>query len=150
MTLKNSHSKLEPLKSGDKVIVVGGGPAGSFFAIHLLREARESNRCIDVTIVERKKPLHQSGDHWIRRGCNFCAGGISPRLYSVLKAEEISVPPEIIQEEFSHIWIQGLWKNVPLKVSKDAAMLSVFRGSLPHRRADSGEGFDSLLLKWAH
>ena len=150
MTLKNSHSKLEPLKSGDKVIVVGGGPAGSFFAIHLLREARASNRCIDVTIVERKKPLYQSGDHWIRRGCNFCAGGISPRLYSVLKAEGISVPREIIQEEFSHIWIQGLWKNVPLKVSKDAAMLSVFRGSLPHRRSDSGEGFDSLLLKRAH
>ncbi len=149
LAIEDFPKQSEPLKDGDKIIIVGGGPAGSFFALHLLRDARISKRRIDVTILEKKKPLHPIDDPWIRRGCNFCAGGISPRLHSVLKEEGICIPQEIIQEEFSYIWIQGLWKNVPLKVTKEARMLSVFRGSLPHKRTDSGEGFDALLLRKA-
>ncbi len=149
MPPKSCFSISEPLKNGDKVVVIGGGPAGSFFAIHLLRKAKASNKHIDVIIVEKKKQLHQIDSPWIRLGCNFCAGGISPRLYSILKEEKIDIPQEIIQEEFTHIWIQGLWKNVPLRVAKDTSMLSVFRGSLPHKRRDKGEGFDAILLKTA-
>jgi hypothetical protein len=36
-------ARLSP-QNGDRVAIVGGGPAGSFFAITLLREARRRNR----------------------------------------------------------------------------------------------------------
>ena len=37
-----------PLRDGDTAVVIGGGPAGAFFAIHLLREARRLDRRIDL------------------------------------------------------------------------------------------------------
>ncbi|HXX22107.1 MAG TPA: FAD/NAD(P)-binding protein [Terriglobia bacterium] len=49
-------SQLRALENGDLVAVVGGGPAGSFFAIHLLREAKRLGRNIEVVIVEKRGP----------------------------------------------------------------------------------------------
>ncbi len=68
------------LQNGDRVAIVGGGPAGSFFAITLLREARRLNRHLDVVIVEKRGPADQGSDDFQCKGCNFCAGLISPRL----------------------------------------------------------------------
>ena len=42
------------LPDGATVVVVGCGPAGSFFAILALRKARELGRTLDLTILERK------------------------------------------------------------------------------------------------
>ena len=44
-----------PGKDDNRFVVVGGGPAGSFFAMHLLREAKRLNREIEVLIIEKKK-----------------------------------------------------------------------------------------------
>ncbi len=142
-------TQTERLSDGDRVLVVGGGPAGSFFAIRLLREAKASKLHLDVSIIERKNLPDPGSDLWRCAGCNHCAGGISPRLHGVLEQEGIRVPHRLIQEEFTHIWIQGLWKNFPLRVPKDTRMYSVFRGSLPGARADKSTGFDEFLLKVA-
>src|ERR1035438_7786298 len=42
------------LQNGDRVAIVGGGPAGSVFAIHLLRQAKLLEKHIDVVIVEKR------------------------------------------------------------------------------------------------
>jgi flavin-dependent dehydrogenase len=52
MQLASSQSG--SLRDNDCVAIVGGGPAGSFFAIHLLREAKRLNRRLDVVIVEKR------------------------------------------------------------------------------------------------
>jgi flavin-dependent dehydrogenase len=137
------------LQNGDRVAIVGGGPAGSFFAIHLLREARRLNRYLDVIIVEKRGPTSHGSDDFQCKGCNFCAGLISPRLNEILQAQGLSVPDEIIQGRIDYVWIHGQWKNFRLRVPPDARMYSVFRGSLPGRRMGRPAGFDGFLLSEA-
>jgi flavin-dependent dehydrogenase len=134
------------LSEGSCVAVIGGGPAGSFFAIHLLRQARLLKRHIDVVIVEKRGPTGPGSNDFQCKGCNFCAGLISPRLNEILGAQDLVVPEEIIQGHFDYVWIHGQWKNFRLRVPKNMRMYSVFRGSLPGRRMGRPAGFDGFLL----
>jgi flavin-dependent dehydrogenase len=134
------------LRNGDRIAIVGGGPAGSFFAIHLLREARKLDLNIEVVIVEKRGSSDLNFDEYQCRGCNFCAGIISPRLNEILEECGLAVPAEIIQGRIDYVWIHGQWKNLRLRVPKDKQMYSVFRGSLPGRRAGRPAGFDGFLL----
>jgi flavin-dependent dehydrogenase len=144
--MHRASSQLGTLQNNDSVAIVGGGPAGSFFAIHLLREARRLNRHIDVVIVEKRGPIALGLGGFRYRGCTFCAGGISPRLNEILEEHGLVVPDEIVQGRFDHVWIQGQWKNFRLRVPKDKQMYAVFRGSLPSRRSGRLGGFDGFLL----
>jgi flavin-dependent dehydrogenase len=134
------------LHDNDRVAVVGGGPAGSFFAIHLLQEAKRLHRSLDVVIVEKRGLTDLGADGFQCWGCNFCAGGISPRLNQILEEHGLVVPEEVIQGRIDYVWIKGQWKNFRLRVPKGMRMYSVFRGSLPSRRSGRPEGFDAFLL----
>jgi flavin-dependent dehydrogenase len=134
------------LRDNDCVAIVGGGPAGSFFAIHLLQEAKRLNRRLDVVIIEKRGLTDLGTDSFQCRGCNFCAGGISPRLHEILEEHGLVVPEEVIQGRIDYVWIQGQWKNFRLRVPKGMQMYSVFRGSLPSRRSGRPGGFDAFLL----
>ena len=144
--MQRASSQSGSLRDNDCVAIVGGGPAGSFFAIHLLREAQRLNRHLDVVIVEKRGLTDLGADSFQCRGCNFCAGGISPRLNEILEEQGLVVPEEIIQGRIDHVWIQGQWKNFRLRVPKGMRMYSVFRGSLPSRRSGRPGGFDAFLL----
>jgi hypothetical protein len=144
--MRRVSSQRLSLQNNDCVAVIGGGPAGSFFAIHLLREARRLNRHIDVVIVEKRGPVDMGAAALECRGCSFCAGGISPRLDEILEEQGLSVPDDIVQGRFDYVWIQGQWKNFRLRVPKGMRMYSVFRGSLPGRRNGRPAGFDGFLL----
>ncbi len=130
----------------NRYAVIGGGPAGSFFAICLLREARRLNQEIEVVIVEKKLTVKIEDDYWWSKGCNFGAGGISPRLSTIMEKAGIHVPLETIRGEINRIWIHGMWKNIPLKVPNQMKMFSVFRGSLPSKIKDKQRGLDAFLL----
>jgi len=137
------------LQDHDTVAVVGGGPAGSFFALQLLRESKKTNQTLEVIIIERKRPLDEEHEPWHLFGCNSCAGGVSARLNDVLEQSGTSIPEEVVQVEIDHIWLQSLWKNFPLKVPKQKRMYTVFRGSLPFKKTHKPSGFDSFLLQQA-
>ena len=147
--MDNQPQKSTALQEGSRVAVIGGGPAGSFFAIHLLREARQANRNITVTIIEKKSVRDPGSAPWLINGCNCCAGGISPRLHDEMNTIGIRLPQDLICEEFTHVWIHGLWKNFPLRIPPGQRMVSVFRGTLPRGRKDRSGGFDSFLLNTA-
>ena len=137
-----------PLPQDAAVVVVGGGPAGSFFAVRALRRARQLGRTLDLTIFERKtevcfcQPVAFSS--W--EGCNYCAGGISPRLADVLRENAITLPEEVVEGRASEVIVHGDWKDIDLPIPEGREMLSVFRGSRPRRRSHRYENFDSFLL----
>ena len=42
------------IETGSKVAIIGGGPAGSFFALYLLHYARERGIHPEITIYQRR------------------------------------------------------------------------------------------------
>jgi flavin-dependent dehydrogenase len=146
---KNSPPKLGP---HSKIGIIGGGPAGAFFAIDLLRTAKKRNLNQYVTIIEKKKQI-QSGAGFkpmvCREGCNYCVGGISPKLLDIMEKENLKLPQEIIEGQVESFFIQGDWKHIELRVPKDRKVILVFRGSKPRSRHNRYLNFDSFLLDQA-
>src|SRR5260370_17066748 len=144
-----SPARQSELKDGSTVAVIGGGPAGAFFAIHMVGKAEAVGRTLKVIICERRRSVGPylagcgAGD-W--KGCNYCAGGISPKLHDVLEELGLKLPEEIIQSRIRSISIQGFWKNIELEVPLGREMVSVYRGSRPHTRFEAYKNFDSFLL----
>jgi len=140
------------LADGATVVVVGGGPAGSFFAIRALRRARSLGRTLDLIVLEKKRevcfyqPMVPCGS-W--EGCNYCAGGISPRLADVLKQDDLELPDDVVEGRATEITVHGDWKSIQLPIPEGREMLSVFRGSRPRQRPDRYSNFDSFLLNRA-
>ena len=66
-----ARSQPTVLRDGDSVAIVGGGPAGSFFAHHLLHESRRLDRRLDVVIVEKRRSANPDNDDHHIMGCNF-------------------------------------------------------------------------------
>ena len=137
------------LDEGATVAIIGGGPAGSFTAIHLLHQARERGLRIRVVIFEyRRRPAAAAdgagGSEYA--GCPRCAGGISPRLNDALLQLGLPVPADVIQAKISAITVQGYWKNIVLPVPGDRTMLTVYRGALPFGQHEHHQCFDSWLL----
>lgn len=131
------------------VVVVGGGPAGTFFAIQAMRKARTLGKKLDLVIVEKKKllGLHQSElSVAFREGCNYCAGGISPRLADILRHDGLSIPEEIVAGKAESLTVHGDWKSIELPIPDGRDMLSVFRGSRPRHRPGRYLNFDAYLL----
>src|SRR5659263_692681 len=75
------------LKDGSTVVIIGGGPSGSFLAINLIRRAKSLGRKIVVVIMEKKKIINiskQNNSECDIGECNYCAGGLSPKICEAL------------------------------------------------------------------
>ena len=146
------HNPKRPVLLEDRatILVVGGGPAGAFFAIRMLRRAKLSGRMIEVLILEKKRELQFYESSCCNRdGCNYCAGGISPKLVDILADAGLALPDEVLQSRVESLTIHGDWKSIELPIPTGRAMFSVFRGSRPRNRADRHISFDSYLLQKA-
>ncbi|MCJ7679511.1 MAG: hypothetical protein MUP70_02200, partial [Candidatus Aminicenantes bacterium] len=131
------------------VVVIGGGPAGAFFALHARRQSLHSGRAIDIRIIEQKRDADCDDSFSplvCRDGCNYCAGGLSPALTRSLEKIGISIPDEIISGRIRTLTVNGHWKNIELRVPQGSRMFSVFRGSRPKGRDNQYSNFDSFLL----
>ena len=135
------------LRDGSVVAIVGGGPAGSFTALHLLQMAEQLGVQLNVRIFERRLKNGSKQIHY--DGCPQCAGGISPKLNEALQGLDIELPADVIQSSIETITLQGRWKNLHLAVPTGRKMLSVYRGALPHGTAFHHQAFDALLLDHA-
>ena len=140
------------LPDGATIVVVGGGPAGAFFAIRMLRGARDLGKHVHLLVLEQKEEVHfgapmSPATAW--EGCNYCAGGISPRLADALSENDLALPAEIVEGKATQITVHGDWKSIEFAIPEGRDMLSVFRGSRPGRRLDRYTNLDSYLLNRA-
>jgi len=145
----NSKSHPTPFEDNGRVVVIGGGPAGSFFAISFLRSIEKTGRKASLTIIEKKNPEPRADDASFfscREGCNYCAGGISPMLADALEREDLVLPDEVIAGRIRSLTVHGDWKSVELRFPESRKMYAVFRGSRPKTRLDQYRNFDSFLL----
>lgn len=115
------------LDDGSRVAIVGGGPAGSFFAYFLLRLAETAGFELEVDIFE---PRHFT--HCGPAGCNHCGGIISESLVQLLAAEGIELPASMVQRGIDsyvlHSDVGSVRIDTPLQEKRIAA---VFRGNGP-------------------
>ena len=71
------------LKDGSKIAIIGGGPAGSFFAHFAQKWSTQKGIDVSVTIFYGKDFLQRGP-----KGCNLCAGVIAESLNKRMKEEE--------------------------------------------------------------
>src|SRR5660397_138865 len=137
------------LPDGATIVVIGGGPAGSFFAIRALRKAREHGRRLDLLILEKEQELnfYESACPFASRGgCNYCAGGISPKLAEVLREDGLALPDGIVQGRTDRIVVHGDWKSIELTVPAGGRVLIGYRVADGERVRDETVGADLAVF----
>ena len=134
------------LKSGSRIAVIGGGPAGSFFAFFAQKLAREQGVDVQITIYDGKDFL-QTGPP----GCNLCAGVISETLVAAMQKEGMHLPVQKIRR-----YIKGYYHEHMLGCSiidpprRSCTIYTVFRGNGPRYSSYDGNiSFDDFLLQCA-
>lgn len=115
------------LDDGSKVCIVGGGPAGSFFAFFLIDMAERFGMDLHVDIYE-PRDYSRPGP----AACNMCGGIISESLVQNLAAEGIILPPTVVQRGIDsymlHMDIGSVRIDTPLNEKRIGA---VYRGPGP-------------------
>jgi flavin-dependent dehydrogenase len=133
-----------PLQDGGRVCIVGGGPSGSFAALHLLKMAKARGLTLDVVIFEPHDPFSSPGP----RSCKGCAGIVSSGLVHNLASLGLTVPPDVIQSEL-RAYVIHMFGQVTTVSQPDPArrIFSVYRGSGPRQHAGPPlASFDKFLL----
>ena len=134
------------LTNGSRVVIVGGGPAGSFAALHLVRFAREAGLTLEVRILE-PRDFSRPGPG----GCNKCAGIVSSALAQDLQTLGLNLPDEVIQAELdTYILHLGKAELSIHRPDSGRHIMSIYRGGGP-RLGDTPfpKTFDGWLLDQA-
>ena len=131
------------MTASSKVAVVGGGPAGCFFALYLLQYAQEFGIKPDITIFE-SRDFRGSGP----KACKGCAGILSSSLLGSLAEIQLSLPEDVIQQRIDGYNILSPYTSITMSnPDKDAQVVSVFRGGGPRTcQGPRPIGFDGWLL----
>jgi len=136
-----------PLRSGSRIAIVGGGPAGSFFAHFAKKQAEKNGLDVAVVIFDGKDFLQRGPG-----GCNLCAGVISASLEAKLRQEGLFLPEERIINRIDgyslHIDAETL--RLSCVDNGNRSIATVFRGNGPrYSHFPQVISFDDFLLNSA-
>lgn len=131
------------IATGSKVAVIGGGPAGSFFALYLQHYAAEKGIHPEVTIYEPRN-FKELGS----KGCKGCAGILSLSLLRNLGELGLTIPDEIIQSRIEHYAVHSPFTSISISnPEKGAQIVSIYRGGGPSKsHCENPVSFDDWLL----
>src|ERR671938_1128272 len=135
------------LASGSRTAVVGAGPAGSFFAIELLRRARALGLTLKVDIYDGKNFARKGAP-----GCNMCAGAVGTRLIQEIERSTASpIPREVIHYEIEGYAVHYQDSYARLENETSKKIYGVYRGAGPvsTENPDGARSFDQFLLTQA-
>jgi len=131
------------LRSGSRVAIVGGGPAGSMFGYFLLSMSERIDLALAVDIFE-PKDYSAAGP----AGCNMCGGIVSESLVQLLATEGIPLPSTVVQRGIEAYVLHTDVGTVRIEPpGGEKRIAAVHRGSGP--RGNPGgrwESFDGYLL----
>jgi len=130
---------------GQRVAILGGGPAGSFCAIWLSALAPQFGRRFDIALFDHKS-FAQPGP----AGCNMCAGVIPDSLVRNMRRFGIELPEHVIQRRIAGYCLVTTGGSVDIPTPPGVEFYSTFRGPGPLGMYPSAqEGFDYFLLREA-
>jgi len=134
------------LKDGSKIAIIGGGPAGSFFAHFAQKWSYKKGIDISITIFDGKDFLQRGP-----KGCNLCAGVIAESLEQKLDEEGIFLPEKRIINRVNgycfHINSEDIF--LPCAECNKNKIATVFRGNGPRFSTyPENISFDDFLLTW--
>ncbi len=134
------------LKNNSKIAIIGGGPAGSFFANDAIQQAKKHGINVQITIFN-SKDFSQRGPI----GCNMSASVIAGSLHAKLIRDDIILPESIIRQEikgyYFHTEEYGIELYKPDRIDKSSIM-AVYRGNGPlYSTHTVSHSFDDFLLK---
>jgi flavin-dependent dehydrogenase len=134
------------LVDGSRVAVLGGGPAGAFFAYFLLTYADQLDLRLEVDIYEpRDFTIPGPG------GCNMCGGIVSETLIQSLAVEGINLPSDILQRGIDSYVLHTDRDDVRIETpANERRIASLHRGGGPRDiDALNWGGLDGYLLSLA-
>lgn len=132
---------MPPLPDGSSIGVIGAGPAGAFFALHLLSLLRERGRTVGITLIDRKT-FECAGPS----GCNMCAGAIGVTMKEKLEEFGLSIDERVIRRIADGYQIHGMDISVNVVNPERGAIYTVFRGGGPVVSSGTRKSFDQYLL----
>lgn len=143
MTQAAADLRLYP---GARIAIVGGGPSGSFAALHLLRLARQRGMTVEVTIFERKSFGNRGPT-----GCNKCAGILSTRVMRGLQELGLRIPEALVLARLEGYTLHLAGRAIDIaRPDPSRTILSVYRGGGPlHGDLPPEVSFDDWLLNQA-
>ena len=132
------------LHDGSRIAIIGGGPAGAFFAHFAGRLAEIQGLDVAITIFDGKNFLERGP-----RGCNLCAGVISNTLEARLEKEGLLLPESRVLNRIEgyRIHIAGQTLRLSCAENHQPPIAAVFRGNGPRLSSFPGVvSFDDHLL----
>jgi flavin-dependent dehydrogenase len=134
------------LTSGNTVAIVGAGPAGSFFAIELMRRARGLGLQLSADIYDGKNFSRKGAP-----GCNMCAGAIGHNLIQEIERSTTTIPREVIHYEIEGYAVHYQDSAAHLENDPTKKIYGVYRGAGPvsTENPDGARSFDQFLLEQA-
>lgn len=125
-----------------RIGVIGAGPGGTFFAIHLDNLARKNNKNYQITLFDRKV-----FDLVGPRGCNMCAGAIGYITHDKIKDTGIELQQSTVRRIADGYVIHGKKRDAFIIHPEKKGIYTVFRGGGPILEKNSRyKSFDQALL----
>ncbi len=130
------------LEDGSEIAVVGGGPAGSFFARFASKYALKCNIDVKITIYNNRD-FTSPGP----RGCKGCVGVINERLNKKLKQHGFSLPEDRVMQVIDSYCLETRTGAIVLKKkTRMDKIVTVYRGNGPLFSSFDNISFDDFLL----
>ncbi|MBI4284549.1 MAG: FAD-dependent oxidoreductase [Chloroflexi bacterium] len=132
------------LRDGSRVAIIGGGPAGCFFALYLLHYAAVAGIKPDITVYEQRD-FAAPGP----KGCKGCAGILSVSLLRNLDELGLVIPESIIMSRIEQYTVHSPYISVSISnPDKKKQIVSIYRGGGPRLfRLEEPVSFDAWLLR---
>lgn len=132
------------LRDGSSIGIIGGGPAGCFFAHFAQQEARKRGISLEITLYDGKT-FARSGP----LGCNMCAGVVATTLVQKLQEMGFALPENVVQRHITGYYLETPAASIALTPPSDAGPIyTVYRGNGPRGYTSDGNiSFDDYLLE---